>query len=270
MKRVYLLVACCLLITSLAFSQTQQAPPQQIRARGKLIHAAPTTCPNDPVLVSDGTEAIDDIVFASTSAFYALNVKAGHSYSIEVYDHTDVTTTFSPIIKVTSDCSTSIDGVVDVANVDPDISGGFSDRVSWIQGSSDQRVYIDVMNPDPNADYNYNIRVTDTTLFSPRWSTYSGFDTQWGFTNTTTSSITGTLTIYDATGPVLATITKTFAPGLFTLVTAIGSGVPVKHSGGAVFAYVGPAGALVTDEYNINGNNTVIVPFIFESKHAYH
>jgi hypothetical protein len=269
MKKVFLVAACCFLTTSVAFSQTQQGQTQQILAKAKLIHGAPTTCPNDPVLSSDGTEADYDLIIPGVTSFYALNAKGGHSYSIDLWDTSDSTAGIAPVIKVTSDCSTSIAGVMDVTNIDPDLTGGFSDRVSWIQGS-DQMVYISVTNPDQNNPYSYNIRVTDTTQVNPRWSTYTPFDTQWGFTNTTTSPITGTLTVIDSTGSVLATITKTYPAGLFTLVPARGNGVPVNHYGNAVFAYTGPAGAILADAFAINSANTVIVPYKFEGKHAYH
>ncbi len=270
MKNVFLLVACCLLTSSLAFSQTQQGQTQQIRAKTKLIHGAPTTCPNDPVLVSDGTEASDDLIFPATAAFYALNVIAGHSYSVEVYDHVDTTAGVSAVIKVTSDCSTPIPGVMDVSDVDPDLSGGFSDRVSWIQGSPGQIVYIGVMNSDPASAYTYNIRVTDTTQINPRWSTFGIFDTQWGFTNTTSSPITGTLTVYKFDGTVAKVITQTIQAGQFLNVPARANGVPSGIYGNAVYTYVGPAGAILSDAVLINSSSTVIVPYKFEGKHAYH
>ncbi len=270
MKSLYLLAACSLLTASLAFSQTHQAQTPQIRAKTKLIQAAPTTCPNDPVLVSDGTAVLDQLIFPSSLAYFQINAKAGHSYAVEMYDPIDNTFAMAPVIKVTSDCNTSITGVMDVTNVDPDISGGFSDRVSWIQGSSDQILYIQVSNPDPNNGYNYDFRVTDTTLFNPRWSTYSNFDTQWGITNTTTSAITGTLTVFDPNGAVLKTITQSFPAGLFTLISARAKGVPVPALGDATFAYVGPAGAILADSYGVGPGNATIVPFKFEGKHAYH
>jgi len=219
-------------------------------------------------LSSDGTPASDDLVFPATSAYYTLNAKGGHSYSVDVWDTFDPTASISPTIAVTSDCTNSIAGVMDVTHVDPDLSGGFSHRVSWIQ-SSDQTVHIGVTNPDQNNTYTYSIRVTDTTQFNPRWSTFSPFDTQWGFTNTTTSSITGTLTVYDSTGVVLATVTKTFPPGLFTLVGAKASGVPVNHFGDATFTYAGPAGAILPDAVLINSTATIIVQYLFEGKHSY-
>ncbi len=270
MKKVLLIAACCFLTTSLAFSQTQQqGQTYNLRAKTKLIHDAPTTCPNDPVLVSDGTAAESDLMVPGVTVFYAVNAKGGHSYSIDVWDTFDSTAGVAPMVKVTSDCSTSIAGVMDVTNVDPDISGGFSNRVSWIQ-SSDQTVYVSVTNPDQNNPYSYNIRVTDTTQINPRWSTYDPFDTYWGFTNTTTSPITGTLTVIDSTGSVLTTITKTYPAGLFTQVSAKGNGVPKNHYGNAVFTYVGPAGAILPDAVLIQlPNANQIVPYKFEGIHSY-
>lgn len=269
MKKVFLLVACCFLTTSLAFSQTQPGQTQ-IRAKAKLIHGAPTTCPGDPVLLSDGTPTSDDLIFPASAAFYAVNAVAGHSYAVEVWDVFDPTASVSPTIKVTTDCSTSIGGVTDATHVDPDISGGFSDRVTWIQASSNQTLYISVTNPDQNNSYTYNLRVTDTTQFNPRWSTYGTFDTQWGFTNTTSSPITGTLTIYKFDGSVVKTITQSIQGGQFLNVPARASGVPVGIYGNAIFAYNGPAGAILADAVLINSANTVIVPYKFEGKHSYH
>ncbi len=269
MKKALLIAIGCLLTTSLALAQTQAGQTQQIRAKTKLIQGAPTTCPADPVLPSDGVVTSEDLIFPATTAYYALNAKIGHSYSVEVWDPFDPTAAMAPMIKITSDCTNSISGVMDVTNVDPDLSGGFSNRVSWIQGSGNQTLYIAVANPDQTNSYTYYIRVMDTTQFNPRWSTYSPFDTQWGFTNTTSSSITGTLTVLNSDGTVLKTITQTFPPEQFTLVSAKGNGVPVNHYGDAIFAYTGPAGAILPDAVLINGTATIIVQYLFEGKHSY-
>ena len=267
MKRVCLIAACCFLTTSLAFAQTQQGQTQ-IRAKAKLIHGAPTTCPNDPVLSSDGTATDYDLIFPATTAFYAVNAKGGHSYSVDVWDTFDPTAAVSPEIKITSDCTTQISGTKDVTAIDPDLSGGFAGRVSWIQGT-DQTLYISVTNPDQNNSYSYNVRVTDTTQINPRWSTFSPFNTQWGFTNTTGSPIDGTLKVYDSSGALLKTISKTYPAGVFTLVSALDNGVPTGHFGNAIFTFVGPAGAILPDAVLINNTATIIVQYLFEGKHSY-
>jgi hypothetical protein len=229
-------------------------------------------CGSDPVLPSDESDIPQDLIFASSSAYYTINAKAGHSYSIEVWDTVDPTASVSPaIILFDSGCNPLAQHPTDVTNVDPDLSGGFSRRVSWIQGSN-ATINVQVMNPDPNQNttYTYQIRATDSTLFNPRWSTYSGFDTQWGFNNTTAATITGTLTITNSDGTVLNAVPLSLPPGRMTLLSAKGESIPVNHFGTATLAYVGPAGAIQADAYFINGGPTQIVFSTFASRHAYH
>jgi hypothetical protein len=264
MKKFSFLAACCLIITSLAFAQ-----PKQGRTRPTGIQNAPTTCPDDPVLSSDGTVTSEDYIAVASVAYYTLNVKAGHSYSIEVWDPFDPTASISPSIGVlASDCATSVP-VTDVTNVDPDLSGGFASRVSWIQGSN-ATVQIAVTNTDQNNGYIYYIRVTDTTLFNLRWSTYSGFNTQWGLTNTTSVDIAGTLTIINSDGTVLKTDQKTFKAGQATFLNAQDEGIPANHVGSVVFTYVGPPGGILADAYFLSPDAKTIVPTLFEGKHSYH
>jgi hypothetical protein len=115
------------------------------------------------------------------------------------------------------------------------------------------------------------IRVTDTTLYNPRWSTYGGFETSWGFANTTAFDISATLTVLDQNGSVLKTEQLTLKAGLFTGLRAVFDfKVPADHAGDATLAFIGPPGGIVADAYFLNGNATVIVPSMFVSKHAYH
>lgn len=268
MKRMFLLAACCFLTTSLALSQTQQAPTQQIRANTKLIHGAPTTCPNDPVLPANGVVTDYDQIFPGNTVYYTLNAKGGHSYSIEIWDPTDVTVpNIAPMIMVGTACNSNNVAPTDVTHVDPDISGGFSSRVSWTQ-ASDQTLQITVVNPDQNTSYVYYIRATDTSQYNIHWSTFSNFDTQWTLTNLTSTDISGTLTVVNATGMTLATIPVTLPAERFTQISAKGSGVPANQQGAATFVFVGPAGAIRGDTTIIRGDAGVIVQSDFITRHS--
>lgn len=268
MKKLVLFVMGLLLASTLAPGQAKRGLPGSPSGVG-----APTTCPNDPVLPSDGTVPDFDFVAANSQVFYTVNVKAGHSYSIEVWDAFDPTTNpvTAPSIQVlASDCTTVIP-TTNVTTSDPDLSGGFSGRVSWIQGSN-AVAQIAIANPDQNNGYNYNIRVTDTTMFNARWSTAGGFNTHWGFNNTTASDISGNLTIIDGNGTVLKTVTGALIPaGRSTFYSSDSTdlNIPINHVGSAMFAYVGPPGGVLADAYFINGNASVIVPALFASKHSH-
>lgn len=267
MRKAYLISVLCLLLASLALAQTKQT--KQGRTVPSAIKGAPTTCGLDPVLSSDGTVTSEDFIANASSAYYNLNVKGGHSYSIEVWDPFDLTAGVAPVIQLlASDCSTHVSST-DVTNMDPDLGGGFSHRISWIQ-AADQSIHIAVNNPDQNDGYSYYIRVTDTTLFNPRWSTYSGYQSTWGLTNTTPTDISGTMTVIDASGSVLATFPATFKGAQPTFLTTQQLGIPADHVGYANFTYIGPPGAFVGDGFMISPNGNLVIPVLFVSKHSYH
>jgi len=267
MKRLFLLAVGCLLTTSLAFAQMQQGQPQQIRAKAKLIHGAPTTCPNDPVMPSNGVVTDSDLIFPQSTAYYTLNAKGGHSYSIEVWAPFDPTTNFAPTIQVGTSCNSNDINPTPVTNVDPDISGGFSARVSWEQ-ASDQTLSVALINPDTVASYSYYISVTDTSLHNIHWSTFSNFDTQWSLANLTSSAITGTLTVVNDKGTTVATIPVMIPANRFTQISAKGSGVHVDQQGAATFVYVGTPGAVRGDTTIIRGDAGVITLSPFVSQHS--
>lgn len=68
----------------------------------------------------------------------------------------------------------------------------------------------------------YSVSVTETTLYNPRWSTFSGFNTSWGFHNTTNVTLNVTLTVIRTTGEVLATDTFTVTAGRVVFKSAQG------------------------------------------------
>ncbi len=115
--------------------------------------------------------------------------------------------------------------------------------------------------------------VTDTTLFSPRWSSYSGFVTQFGVMNKSNASISCTLSVIDSTGGPPSPITFSTSANTVSLKVVGTSGdviVPANHSGFARLACLAPPGAILADGYFINGTATVIVPAKFEPANAQH
>ncbi len=157
----------------------------------------------------------------------------------------------------------------DVSGVDPALNSGFSGRISWIQ-AYDGIGYVAILNLDSVNGYFYNIRIVDTTLYNPRWSTWSGFGSTWGFNNTTGASISGTFSIYDGSGSVLKTVSVTVPAGKAKFYSSGPSdlNLPNNIAGSAMFAYVGPPGALQVDAYMLNGSGTVVIPTKFEPRNA--
>ena len=269
MKRTLLTLLCVVLISSIVVGQSK-APTrkQNIHRNGGIA------CGNDPILPTDGSPT-DDYVPSGSSSWYYVHLKAGHSYSVDVWDSTDTVIGGSATLALIAlDCSTTV-STTDQTSVDPDLSNNFGARISWIQ-VSDASAYLQVGTTDPSGDA-YTVRITDTTLHNPRWTTWSKFTTSYGFLNTTSSDISGTLTVTDGTSGTKYAVNVTVPHNgqVFEIVSGTGSGspglnLPPDRAGFAAFTFVGPPGAILADAYYLNGNASVVVPSIFDARNDQH
>lgn len=256
----------CLAVSTILCAQQPTQHSSYSRNASLTKHSAPTTCPNDPVLAADGRESSEDLIFPASTAFYSINVKGGHSYSIEVWDTIDGTAMVSPVIQVLKgDCTTAI-VTPETTAMPPDLSGGFSKRVSWTQ-TADATYQVAVSNPDQNNAYYYQIRVADTTLHSPRWSTLVGFSTHYGFLNNTSTDINGVLTLksVNTQETFSATVTIPAHNEAFVAIPSTNYQVPADRYGFADFTFVGSPGAITADGYFQTVTNGIfsIAPTIF-------
>lgn len=144
---------------------------------------------------------------------------------------------------------------------------GTGQRVSLVQPVAGITI-VAITNTQAAGAYSY--RITDTTLFNPRWSTYSGYDTQWGFTNTSDMAISGTLSIYDSNNRLIKTtqFTVPAAGQVFRMSNTSDLNLPRENVGSAVFAYNGPPRAILADAYMLNGNATLVVYAKFETRYS--
>lgn len=269
MRTMLWAATCLLLLTPLAVAQNRKAPAQ----RGANVkHGGPnasTACGSNPVLIPDGFP-VEDFVSANTTNYYYVNLKDGHSYALEAWDPFDTWNLVTAQLSVLSFCSTG-PTFTDVASYDPDLSSTFSDRISWIQ-TGDAGEQMSLFNSDTGTGYSYFIRLVDTTLHNPRWSTFSGYTTQYGFLNNSNQDISGTLTVRDITGPV-HTLSFTVPAGK-TVFKIIGPNapadiiVPAQHSGSSSFAFVGPPGAITADSYFVGSAG--VIPGLFIPRNSEH
>ena len=277
MKRVLLATACLLVMSSLALAQantatthSNAATSKQPRKQRNVRTNGGLQCGNDPILPTDGTTIYDfvDVSGQGTGTnYYLVHLKDGHSYSAEVYDSTDsAISATAQMVLYAPGCGSTLP-TTDVANIDPDLSNDFADRISWIQ-AGDSDAILAVINPDQSNYYVYNVRIVDTTLHNPRWSTFNGFITQYALVNNTEFPITGNLTVYDNTGVVLISRTGISIPAGGENFQTVST--PPNHFGFATFGFVGPAGAITADAYFINGNATVVVPSTFAPRNYQH
>jgi len=144
---------------------------------------------------------------------------------------------------------------------------GTGQRISFTASGSGLHI-VSVTNFQAAGTYSY--RFTDTTLFNPRWSTWSGFDTSWGFTNMSDMPITGTLYVYNSGNQLLvaASISIPANQRVSSGSSPANLNLPRNNSGYALFAHNGPPGAVLADAYLQNSTVTVIVPEKFEARYT--
>ena len=267
-NRVLLTITSLLLTTVMSVGQARHS-----QGGVKSDKSGPlTSCGSSYRLVpTDGHVGNYDYISANSTIYYWESFLAGHSYSVEVWDPYD-NPGDNASLSLWSGCSTAV-STSDIQSMDPALGeGGFTDRMSWISGSSDW-YQIALANGDASNGYYFYLRVTDTTLHSSRWSTWSGFGTQYAFVNETGSSISGVLTVTESGGAKHSlNVTIPANSEAFRTVQASGGDVSVgaNKSGFSDFAYVGPEGAIMADAVIINASATVIEPVAFAARNYQH
>jgi hypothetical protein len=229
-------------------------------------------CATPTVVPADGRVVDFDFVASSASNFYQFEARSGRSYSVEVrQDYDDVNPDLTVVVSGpsgTCPSPASLAQLTDTSATEPALPANAT-RVSFTATASGTHK-IQVTNGNGSLGRYISVSVSETTIFNVRWSTFAGFITQYGFQNTTSQAISGSLVVTDTLGssivpPVTIPVTIAANGEVFKIV---GPGFDVNigggHGGFAVFTHNGPPGSVLTDAYFIGGNSTVIVPSRFE------
>jgi hypothetical protein len=227
---------------------------------------AKAICNSYTHVVADGTlVAVTVPPSGSVAAFF--NQTAGHSYSVEVRDPADtgdVTNFFVGGAGTTCPAS-NVAGFTSTVNVDPwGTSPGAFFRGSFTATTSGTYHVIRLDNSSGSVTLNLLVSVSDTTQYNPRWSTYGGYSTQWGFNNTTNTAISGTLKVYTNAGALVSNTTFSIDPGLVAFKSTSGLAIAASQAGNAIFTHNGPPGAIQADCYMISSDGKTIVPTKFQ------
>jgi hypothetical protein len=264
MKRILLTTFCLLLASTMLLAGDPNRAASKLGAKKPAV----SSCPGDPLLIPDGTTSGQtDFIAANSTNYYFENFQAGHSYAAQVWDPFDSYNGTVLTLTLLASCAPG-PSYTDVSGIEPNLTDSTSDRISWIQPTTTFG-QLGLNNSDTVNGYAYYVSITDTTLLNPRWSTFSGFITQYAFVNNTSADISGTLTLTDSLGnQYIANLTVPAGGEIFE--TTGGLGVPAGHFGFANFAFIGPAGAVTADAYFINPSATVIVPSTFAPRNYQH
>ena len=188
-----------------------------------------------------------------------VDVTAGHSYSFEVLQTTAESV---PTLNIGLDpCPTgNPTGARDTTAIDPvlNFSGA---RLSWTADTDSDDFVVSTASPFLTT---FTVSVSDTTQYNPRWSTFSGFTTQWGFQNTTNFNITGTLKVFTTAGTLVSNTTFDIPSGRVVFKTSSALTITANQSGNAIFTHNGPPGGIQADAYFVSSDVKTVVPAKFE------
>jgi hypothetical protein len=91
------------------------------------------------------------------------------------------------------------------------------------------------------------VRVTESSLYSPAWSTNGNYDTFYSLLNTTRMACTGILSLYGTSGTAVATTSLSIPPGATASINTSALGTPRNTSGTAKFTHDCPPGAFLAE-----------------------
>ena len=202
-----------------------------------------TTCGNPTVIVPDGRITSSTIPNSQTF-FFTITSRAGSSYSVEFHNVLGAAVQTPGTLSVFSDtgCSSSVT-TTNTAATDPGDPNG--ERVSFTATTTTTR--FSLANSSGGA-ITYSFSVSDTTMFSPAWSTNSTFNSFYSFLNTTGGTIAGTLTLFNTLGTQVGTPTNfTINPNSTASTNTAALGTVRNTTGTAKFTHNGPPGAILAE-----------------------
>src|SRR5271165_2094853 len=219
--------------------------------------AESTDCTTPVLIIADGR--ITQSTFPqNTTYWFGIFAQAGHSYSVEFEPPSDnylnaikpafgAISVFGPTDYLQACRGASSVVITQNSGYAPVIlknGNGAGRRVSFAAQSAGLHL-ISATNVAGTGGYTF--RAVDTTLVSPRWNTNGGNDVQWGLVNMSEMVVTGTLTVFDMNGYVLAAAQVSVAPNArasrYTGTSDLN--LPRNIAGSAIFSHNGPPNAIV-------------------------
>ena len=225
-----------------------------------------TTCGNPTIVVPDGRLTRSSIPTGATF-FYAWYSTPGLSYSAEVESTVAgfnvAIASMSIYNEAGADCTVPLP-TRDTALIEPQVgSGGF--RKSWIAVGGIHWMKIENTS---GVAIDYTFSVADTSMFSPRWSTFSGFHTSWGINNTTSATCNVAFNVRNTANVAVGGSPVTFPVAAGALVlrdtNASDLNVPTNQAGKVTLTHDCPPGAIQADAFMVN--DTVMPPVVVPVK----
>jgi uncharacterized repeat protein (TIGR01451 family) len=201
-------------------------------------------CGSEMVAVPDG-RITGTTAPGAVDVWVGATVTIGNSYSVEFRSVTD-TVPPGTLAIFSGDDACSLSSTVaetDTSLFDPSGDQGVARQSFTAEGTlNDFRARLST-----GGTVSYTFSWSDTTMFSPAWSTNGSFNTFYSFQNTTGATLHGRLTLLNPAGTEVISTNVTIAPGQTVSVNTATLGTPRNQTGTAKFTHDGPPGAILAE-----------------------
>jgi hypothetical protein len=212
-----------------------------------------TTCPGAVFLIPDGSLHEGTFTAPGQVRWFRFVAKARRSYALvsENLTPTDQQLAVGMFEPVGPDCGgtsfpTGFSNWTEPVTTNP--TGGTPNSIGSARRAlviaADTQLFFGL---NANGTGNFRIRVEETTMFSPAWSTNGAFDTFYSFQNTTSTALNGSLTLLDAAGVVVDTAAAPIAAGGTFSTNTVAMATARSKTGVAIFTHDGPPGAILCE-----------------------
>jgi hypothetical protein len=225
--------------------------PASARAEGTACLTTGNAGPT--VIVPDG-RILESTIPNGVTYIYIVGITPGRSYSFESrYHKGEYNATAVTLVTTIGTGACTSPAVLNLTNtkqIDPMLhctnctEPQGNRRASFVADST--AIFITVQNTSA-VSQSLTISMSETSLFSPAWSTNGSFDTFYSLYNTTNSTIAGTLTLFDTAGTAVSTVPISVAAGATASTNTVAAGAPRNTAGTALFIHTGPPGAILAE-----------------------
>ncbi len=243
-----------------------------------LMTSAATTAQDSPclngyrMLVPDGTELSKDIVAGGwLYGWYGFRIKPDRSYSFVVAPYLRQASANGPAKWVAGPPVIGPCGEggpipftetshAEPETIDPSNTEG-AERLSF-KSSWATEVFVKVGQVSGTDQNDFLIRVEETTLFNPLFSTFGDFEGYYHLQNTTGQDVSVTLKLISDSGVTVANATFTVAANrsLLRYTGAYDLNVPDNTIGQAIITHDGAPGAIQVDGFMSSALTTAVLP----------
>lgn len=208
-----------------------------------------TACAGAIFLTPDGSMHEGDFTGPSQERWFRFVGKGNRSYALvsENLSPTDVLAAVGMLSPIGPNCAgmvlpNTLSNDVEPVPISPGNVFGAVRRTLVLAAGTE--VFFPVTGGFPGR---FRVRVEETTIFSPAFSTNGSFNTFYSFQNTANLSVNGTLTLFDIGGSIVDTESATI-PGGGTLSTNTAAMMTLRNQTGvAVFTHNGPPGVILCE-----------------------